>query len=149
MILAVLLKKTNYNAKMLSLDGEIVKINFNMNSLFDLKLRQPIETIFILLLGNTLFNSEDGNQSYLIFQAVYKYFKTISNSVYISEWKSKGLSDESIKPPKTTNNVLTPQLNYYGAWPIVTPFCVNLTQKTIFKRFNQLFLEPLDCSTRY
>ena len=149
MILAVLLKKTNYNAKMLSLDGEIVKINFNMNSLFDLKLRQPIETIFILLLGNTLFNSEDGNQSYLIFQAVYKYFKTISNSVYISEWNSKGLSDESIKPPKTTNNVLTPQLNYYGAWPIVTPFCVNLTQKTIFKRFNQLFLEPLDCSTRY
>ena len=149
MILAVLLKKTNYNAKMLSLDGEIVKINFNMNSLFDLKLRQPIETIFILLLGNTLFNSEDGNQSYLIFQAVYKYFKIISNSVYISEWKSKGLSDESIKPPKTTNNVLTPQLNYYGAWPIMTPFCVNWTQKAIFKRFYQLFLEPLDCSTRY
>ena len=29
-------------------------------------------------------------------------------------WQSKGLSDESIKPPTTTNHSLTPELNYYG-----------------------------------
>ena len=29
-------------------------------------------------------------------------------------WKSKGLSNESIKPPTTTNNSLTPELNYYS-----------------------------------
>ena len=42
-----------------------------------------------------------------------KYFKTDNNSAYISEWKSKGLSNEGIKPPKVGNNNLTPQINYY------------------------------------
>ena len=32
----------------------------------------------------------------------------------ISSWKSKGLSGESIKPPTTSDNSLTPALNYYG-----------------------------------
>ena len=40
-----------------------------------------------------------------------KYFKTDNNSAYISEWKSKGLSNKGIKPPKVGNN--TPQINYY------------------------------------
>ena len=39
---------------------------------------------------------------------------TITNSDYISSWKSKGLSAESIKPPTTSDNSLTPELNYYG-----------------------------------
>ena len=38
----------------------------------------------------------------------------ITNSDYISSWKSKGLSAESIKPPTTSDNSLTPALNYYG-----------------------------------
>ena len=42
-----------------------------------------------------------------------KYFKLITNTDYISSWKSKGLSDESIKPPTTSDNSLTPALNYY------------------------------------
>ena len=29
-------------------------------------------------------------------------------------WRSKGLSAESIKPPNTSDNSLTPALNYYG-----------------------------------
>ena len=29
-------------------------------------------------------------------------------------WQSKGISNESIKPPTTSNNSLTPELNYYG-----------------------------------
>ena len=28
-------------------------------------------------------------------------------------WRSKGISNESIKPPTTCNNSLTPELNYY------------------------------------
>ena len=36
----------------------------------------------------------------------------ITNTDYISSWKSKGLSDESIKPPATSDN--SPALNYYG-----------------------------------
>ena len=37
----------------------------------------------------------------------------ISNSDYVSEWKSKGLSDESIKSPTTYDNSLNPKLIYY------------------------------------
>ena len=60
------------------------------------------------------FDAKDGTQAYLIFQPVYKYFKFITNTNYISSWKSKGLSDESIKPPTTSDNSLTPALSYYG-----------------------------------
>ena len=45
---------------------------------------------------------------------MYRYFKMITNTDYISSWKSKGLSAESIKPPTTSDNSLTPVLNYYG-----------------------------------
>ena len=38
----------------------------------------------------------------------------ISNTDYISSWKSKGLSAESIKPPTASDNSLTRALNYYG-----------------------------------
>ena len=57
---------------------------------------------------------EDGTQNYLVFQPINKYFKVITNTDYISSWKSKGLSAESIKPPTTSDNSLTPALNYYG-----------------------------------
>ena len=38
----------------------------------------------------------------------------ITNTYYISSWKSKGLSTESIKPPTTSDKSLTLALNYYG-----------------------------------
>ena len=55
----------------------------------------------------------DGVQNYLIFQPMYKYFKT-TNSDYISSWISKGLSNERITPPSAANKFLTPSLNYLG-----------------------------------
>ena len=39
---------------------------------------------------------------------------TTINTDYVSSWKSKGLSAESIKPPTSTDNSLTPELSYYG-----------------------------------
>ena len=46
-----------------------------------------------------------------------KYFKL--NSVVgvidrVLSWQSKGLSNKSIKPLTTSDNSLTPELNYYG-----------------------------------
>ena len=49
-----------------------------------------------------------------MFQPVYRYFKFIANTNFISEWISKGLSSESIKPPTTSNNSLAPAINNYG-----------------------------------
>ena len=46
-----------------------------------------------------------------------KYFKL--NSVIgvidrVLSWQFKGISNESIMPPTTSNNSLIPELNYYG-----------------------------------
>ena len=52
-----------------------------------------------------------------------KYFKlnsVVNAADYVLSWQSKGLSSESIKPPTTTNNSLTPELNYYGTKTRVT-----------------------------
>ena len=57
---------------------------------------------------------EDGTQHYLVFQPMYRYFKVITNTRYILSWNSKGLSAESFKPPTTSDDSLTPALNYYG-----------------------------------
>ena len=57
---------------------------------------------------------EDVTQNRLVFQPINKYFKVIANSDYVSSWKSKGLSAESIKPPTTSDNSLTSALSYYG-----------------------------------
>ena len=46
-----------------------------------------------------------------------KYFKlssVVSVIDRVLSWQSKGLSYESIKPPTTSNNSLTPELNYYN-----------------------------------
>ena len=47
---------------------------------------------------------------------MYKYFKVFSVTQYVkfvSEWKSKGLSNESIKEISTSDNSLNPTLSYY------------------------------------
>ena len=59
-----------------------------------------------------LFNSEDRSQVYLIFQPIYRYFKTITNTNYILSWKTRGLSAESTKRPTTSDNSLNPELSY-------------------------------------
>ena len=67
--------------------------------------------------GKQYFVEGSGKQNYLVFLPMRKYFKL--NSVasvvdHVLSWQSKGLSNESIKPPTTTNNSLTPELNLYG-----------------------------------
>ena len=99
---------------MTNINTKFDKVDLEMKVLFDVKLKELMNDNHLLRLGEILFNSDDGNQAYLIFQPVRKYFKTDNNSAYISEWKSKGLSNEGIKPPKVGNNNLTPQINYYG-----------------------------------
>ena len=67
--------------------------------------------------GKQYFDEGSSKQNYLVFLPISKYFKL--NSVagaadYVLSWQSKGLSNESVKPPTTTNSSLTPELNYYG-----------------------------------
>ena len=55
---------------------------------------------------------EDGTQNYLVFQPKYGYFKRVigvGTGNYIYFWKSKGLSDENITAPTTSDYSLNPQ----------------------------------------
>ena len=45
---------------------------------------------------------------------MYRHFKMITNTNSVSSWKFKGLYEESIKTPTTSDNRLTPELSYYG-----------------------------------
>ena len=45
----------------------------------------------------------DGTQNYLVYQSIYKYFEITPTTNTILSWKSKGLSDETIKPPRLQN----------------------------------------------
>ena len=54
-----------------------------------------------------IYFEDDGTSNYLMFQPVYRYFKKNAISDQISVWKSKGSSNNSIKPLGTSNN--TPQ----------------------------------------
>ena len=53
------------------------------------------------------------HKNYLVFQSIHRYFK-ITNTKYISSWKSKGLSDKTITPYATSDNGLIPLIVHYG-----------------------------------
>ena len=62
-------------------------------------------------IGKSYFD-EDGAQNYLVFQPILGYFTLNSN--WITKWKSKGLSNKSLEVVSTSDNTLTPSVNYYG-----------------------------------
>ena len=43
-----------------------------------------------------------------------RYLKRVDNSDSVLEWKSKGLSDESIKSSSAPNNFLNSRVSYYS-----------------------------------
>ena len=84
----------------------------------------------VYFIGKSHFE-EDGKQNYLIFQPIVRYFKFINNTDYISSWKSKGLSAETIKPPTTSDNSLTPTINYYYASKVRVKFTGSCLKQSV------------------
>ena len=111
---ANLIIKTDFEAKLSSLNRQITG-NKSKHLLIGNELNKLKTFDFSYFIGKSHFEV-DGVQNYLVFQPIISYFKvnTITNADYVSSWKSKGLSSESIKPPTTSDNSLTPELNYYG-----------------------------------
>ena len=107
-----LITKTDFDAKQSSLNRKITQ-NKTKHLLVRNKLNKLKTFDSSYFIGKSHFD-EDGTQNYLVFQTINKYFKVITNTDYVSSWKSKGLSSESIKPPTTCDNSFTPALNYYG-----------------------------------
>ena len=107
-----MITKTDFDAKLSSLNRKITQ-NKTKHSLVENEFKKLETFDSSYYIGKSHFD-EDGAQNYLVFQPINKYFKVITNTDYVSLWKSKGLSSESIKPPTTSDNSLTPTLNYFG-----------------------------------
>ena len=62
-------------------------------------------------IGKSHFD-EDAAQNYLVFQSILEYFTLNTN--WITKWKSKGLSNQSLEVVSTSDDTLTPSVNYCG-----------------------------------
>ena len=60
--------------------------------------------------GRNFFEGNDGVQNTLVFQLISKYLKTINGNITVSEWKSKGISNEVLQ----ANNTPAPQASAPG-----------------------------------
>ena len=109
---ANLITKTDFDAKLSSLNRKITS-NKSKHLLVENELKKLKTFDSSYFIGKSHFE-ENGTQNYLVFQPMYWYCNVIAKSKYISEWKSKGLSDENITPPTISDNSLTLQLGYYG-----------------------------------
>ena len=107
-----LITKTDFDAKLSSLNRKITA-NKSKNLFVENEFKKLKTFDSSYFVGKSHFE-EDGTQNYLVFQQLNKYFKVIANTDYVSSWKSKGLSAETIKPPTTSDNSLTPAVSYYG-----------------------------------
>ena len=109
---ANLITKTDSDAKLSSL--KTITQNKAKHLLVEMNKLKTFDSGYFF--GKSHFG-EDGSQNYLVFQPIYRYFKLFSITQYleyVSEWKSKGLSIESIKLISTSDNSLNPTLSYYG-----------------------------------
>ena len=75
-----------------------------------MKKLEAFDTIYFC--GKSHFE-DDGTQNYLGFQPIYKYSEITPSPNTILSWKSKGLSDKTIKSPRP-HTVLAPELSYVG-----------------------------------
>ena len=103
--------KTDFDAKLQSLNRKITANKSNLLVENELNKLKPFHSGYFI--GKSHFE-EDGTKNYLVIQPINKYFKVIANTNYVSSWKAKGLSGETIKPITTSDNSLTPVESYYG-----------------------------------
>ena len=105
--------KTDFDNAVSNLDSNIAA-NKTKNESIENNIKNPKTLDLSYFIGKSHFE-EDGTQNYLVFQAINRYIKLIANNkLYISSWKYKGLSDETIKAPVTSDNSLTPLIDYVG-----------------------------------
>ena len=93
------MSKSDYNTKIANIENNVRQLQAYDLSYFK---------------GKQYF--DEGKRNYLVFLSMRKYFKLNSVNVvdHVLSWRSKGISNESIKPPTTSNYSLNPRLNYYG-----------------------------------
>ena len=71
---------------------------------------------YSVLNGTIYFPGKDGLQNYYAFEPILRYFRPLTNNIggKLKLFQMKLLSDESIKPPATSNNSLNPSRDYFN-----------------------------------
>ena len=105
--------KTIFDNAVSSLDSKIA-INKTKNESIENELKK-LKTFDLGYFIGKSHCEEDGAQNCLVFKPIKRYFKIITNTKYISSWKSTGLSDKTITPYATSDNSLTPLIDHYGS----------------------------------
>ena len=108
-----LVTKTDFDNSVSSINNKI-SANKTKNDSIENELKK-IKTLDLSYFIGKRHLDENGTKIYLVFQPIKRYFKIIANSKLISLWQSKGLSNETIKPLATSDNSLTPLIDYYGS----------------------------------
>ena len=91
-----------------SYDGDInVKVDLSKDTT-----KNDLKNINLDYFRGKSYFDEDATQNYLVFQSMLKYF-TISSSIWVTKWKSKGLSNEGLVVISASNNSLSPSINNY------------------------------------
>ena len=101
--------KTDFDAELSSFNRKI-NSNKTKHLLVENQLKKLETFDSIYFCGKSHFE-DDGTQNYLVFQSIYKYFEITPTTNTILSWKSKGLSDETIKPPRPHTGH-APELSY-------------------------------------
>ena len=85
------MSKTNFDNTVLSLNNKIAANETKNESIKnEIKRLKTLDSSYFI--GKSHFE-EDGSQNHLEFQPIDRYFKVIASTLYISSWKSKGLSE--------------------------------------------------------
>ena len=103
---ANLVTKTNFDDKLKNLNKKFP--SDQTKHLIVANEFKKLETFDSIYFRDKSHFEDDGTQNYLAFQTTQKYLKRVksSNKDHILSRKSKELSDESIKSPSTSNNIL-------------------------------------------
>ena len=120
--ISTLIKKSDYDTKIAQIenkfvsntgfDSKLAQANVIMKNNFDAKIIEVENNIKKLqtfdssyFRGKNYFD-ENGTQNYLVFLPISRFFRLIATKEYISSWKSKELSNETITPYTTSDKVL-------------------------------------------
>ena len=108
-----MITKTDFDAKLSILNRKIT-LNQTKHLLIENELKKLIRFDSISFRGKSHFEN-CGTQNWSVFQSMQRYLKTVTASdSNILSWKSKGLSEESVKTPITSSKMLNSSLCYVG-----------------------------------
>ena len=128
--ISTLIKKSDYDTKIAEIESKYVsntgftsklaQANVITKRNFDAKITEvgnnfkKLETFDSSYFRSKNYFDEDGTQNYLVFLPISRYFRLIANTKYISSSKSKGLSHETITTYASSDNSVTPLIDYYN-----------------------------------